>query len=57
VAPFANQVHDRPPFLALLDVGKLELDSFMASQPTCQQHRKQGAVTLTVHAVAIRGLA
>jgi hypothetical protein len=31
VATFANQVHDRPVFLPLLEVGKLELDRFMAS--------------------------
>src|ERR1035441_7309175 len=56
VPPFADQVHDRPAFLALLDVGKLELDRFMASQPTCQQHRKQCAVTLPLDAVGIRSL-
>src|SRR5215472_14945181 len=49
VAPFANQVHDRPVFLALLDVGQFELDRFMAPQSAGQHQSKQRAVTLALH--------
>ena len=49
----ANEVHDTPPLVALLDVTYGERRNLRAPQPAAQEHRKDRPVTLALGGTGI----
>jgi hypothetical protein len=51
MAAFADEINDRPMFLALLQMSELKICQFAAAQSAAKQHGENGAITLPFESV------
>jgi hypothetical protein len=51
VAAFADQIHYGPVFLALLQMGEVQISQFAAAESTAQQHGENRSVSLSLERV------
>ena len=49
----ADQIHDRPVPLPLLDYIQFQSDQFRPAKATAKEHREHGEIALGTHTIAI----